>query len=58
MFGNKLGLKDDAKRAIADDFAIRVRDVASIARLSVRGNDLDYLSGIVDGYAVITLTTS
>jgi len=55
MFGDKFRLKDDTERAVADDFAIRVRDVAGLARLSVRGNDFDDLSGIVDGCAMIRI---
>ena len=56
MFGDKFGLEDDTKRAIADNFAIRVRDVTSVAGLAIRGNDLDHLSGIVDGCVMITST--
>jgi hypothetical protein len=53
--GDKFGLKDDAERAVADDFAVRVRDVTSLARLAIRSNDLDHLSGIVDGCAMIRI---
>jgi hypothetical protein len=56
MFGDKFGLKDDAKRAIADDLTIRVRDVTRVTSLAVRGNDLDHLPGIVDGWVMITST--
>ena len=55
MFGDKFRLKDDTKRAIADDLAVGVRDVAGIPRLSVRGNDFDHLSGIVDGCVMIRI---
>ena len=55
MLGDKFRLKDDTERAVADDLAIRVRDVAGLARLSVRGNDFDHLSRIVDGCAMITI---
>lgn len=55
MFGDEFSLKDDAKRAVADDFTIRVRDVTGVARLAIRGNDFDHLSGIVDGYVMITI---
>jgi hypothetical protein len=54
MFGDKFGLKDDAKRAITDDFTVRVRDVTSVARLAIRGDDFDHLPGIVDGCVMIT----
>lgn len=54
MFGDKFGLKDDAKRAITDDLTVRVRDVTSVASLAVGGNDFDHLSGIVDGCVMIT----
>ena len=56
MFGDKFGLENDAKRAIADDFTIRVRDVTGVAGLAIGGNDLDHLSGIIDGCMVITST--
>ena len=54
VFGDKFGLKDDAKRAITDNFTVRVRDVTSVARLAIRGDDFDHLSGIVDGCMMIT----
>jgi hypothetical protein len=54
MFRDNFGLENDAKRAIADDFTIRVRDVTGVAGLAIGGNDLDHLSGIVDGCAMIT----
>ena len=53
MFGDKFGLKDDAKRAITDNFTVRVRDVTSVARLAIRGDDFDHLPGIVDGCMMI-----
>jgi len=56
MFGDKFGLENDTKRAIADDFTIRVRDVTGVASLAIGGNDLDHLSGIVDGCVMITST--
>lgn len=56
MLGDKFGLKDDAKRAITDDFTVRVRDVTGVARFAVRGNDFDHLPGIVDGCVMITST--
>jgi hypothetical protein len=56
MFGDKFGLENDAKRAIAYDFTIRVRDVTGVAGLAIGGNDLDHLSGIVDGCVMITST--
>ncbi len=56
MFGDQFGLKNSAKRAIADDFTIGVRNVTGVASLAIRGNDLDHLSGIVDGCVMITST--
>ena len=56
MFGDQFGLENDTKRAIANDFTIRVRDVAGVAGLAIGGNDLDHLSGIVDGCMMITST--
>lgn len=56
MFGDKFGLENDAKRAITDDFTIRVRDVTGFTGLAIGGNDLDHLSGIVGGCVMITST--
>ena len=56
MFGDQFGLENDTKRAIANDFTIRVRDVAGVAGLAIGGNDLDHLSGIVDGCMMIIST--
>jgi hypothetical protein len=56
MFGDQFGLKNYAKRAITDDFTIRVRDVTGFPGLAIRGDDLDHLSGIVDGCMMITST--
>jgi hypothetical protein len=56
MFRDEFGLENDAKGTIADDFTIRVRDVTGVARLAIGGNDLDHLSGIVDGCVMITST--
>ena len=55
--GDKFGLKDDAERAVADDFAVRVRDVTSVASLAIRGDDFDHLSGIVDGCMITSTMT-
>jgi hypothetical protein len=42
------GLEDNAKRTVADDFTVAVRDLACLARLAVRGDDLDDLVRVVD----------
>ena len=43
------GLEDDAEGAIADDFAVGVGEISLVAALAVGGDDLDDLTGIVDG---------
>lgn len=50
VFLEKFCLEDDTEGAIADDFAVGVNEVALVAGLAVRGNNLDDLAGIVDGY--------
>ena len=46
----ELRLKDDTKRAIADDFAVGVDEITSVSGLAVGGDDLDDLAWIVDGW--------
>lgn len=48
--GNYLGLENDSKGAIADDFAMAVGYLPMIARLSIGGYDLYDLRRIINGY--------
>lgn len=46
-WGSKSCLKDDTKRAISDNFAIRVWKFPCFGRLAVGGNNFDYLVGVI-----------
>ena len=45
---HQASLKDDAKRAIANDFAVGIGNLTLFTRLSLRRYDLDHLLWVID----------